>query len=480
MGLRALSILDGDVVVFFSGAQIGAIEAYLHALVFSVFGASRSTISIAPLLVGSLTAVLFFLAVRELFGRPIGVLSLAFFALPSPAYLAWTYMPNSYPETLLFCAATFWLAARIANRGAMPWSGLAFGLSVGLGWWNSALTASFSLAAIAWLLIVRVDARRLRFWVLPALGAFLGALPWIAYNLLYRFPSIRQVLQPAGGATSLAMTTRRFFAENLPELAAGANPLGDGRPLNTLQAALQFPTAAVYVAAVWFLVFGASVMTEPGRRFRSSLKVLRLAGGGVAALFIFSASGRFPGPTVRYVLPIFLVLSAALGLLVHSIGVRSRMAGLAAAAVVILFNLSGYYWPWTAQRQSWSRDARVDEQLLTLLEKNRISWICGDYWTVYPFNFLSRGRLKAAPFDYQFDFYGVGRALPASGAPALIRRDGAELVEWSHRAGLSGRTFTVGNRYRIVFPAIEPASARSPERLYALLVVAARGPELRP
>ena len=54
MGLRALAIRGGDLVVFFSGVQIGALEAYFHAALFALFGASRSTLAIVPLVCGSL------------------------------------------------------------------------------------------------------------------------------------------------------------------------------------------------------------------------------------------------------------------------------------------------------------------------------------------------------------------------------------------------------------------------------------------
>ena len=82
MGLRALAIRGGDLVVFFSAGRIGALEAYLHAAVFALLGASRASISIVPLLAGCATLVAFYLFVRELFGEWIAVLSLPFLALP--------------------------------------------------------------------------------------------------------------------------------------------------------------------------------------------------------------------------------------------------------------------------------------------------------------------------------------------------------------------------------------------------------------
>jgi hypothetical protein len=471
MGLRGLSILDGDLVVFYSGAQIGALEAYAHAATFALLGASRDTISLAPTVVGSLTLVVFFLFVRELLGPMVAVVALLFFAFPSPSYLAWTYMPNSYPETLFFCASTLWLAARVARRGIERWPSFALGLCAGLGWWNSPLTLSCTVPAFLWLVTVRREARRPGFWSLPLAGLLTGALPWILYNLRYRFPSIWQTFRPATGSTTVAVAGRRFFAENLPDLAVGVDPFGGGEPMNLLQHVLRAPAGIVYIASVVVVAHG--IFAKKGKDVRRPLTLLALVALGVTGLFVFSASGRFPGSTVRYVLPVFLVLVAALAVTVSIVSRWTLPGGIALAGVVLLFNISGYYWPWTTERRDWSENRRRDEQLLRFLGANGVSWICGEYWAVYPFNFLSRGRLRAAPFETQFDFYGVGKELPRSGRPALVGRDRSELERWASRAGLVGPISSAGPGYAVLLPETPPSLSSSPERLYARLIVSA-------
>jgi len=471
MGLRALSILDGDLVVFYSGAQIGALEAYLHAAAFAVLGASRETISLAPVVVGGLTLAVFFLFVRDLLGPRVAAVALLFLAFPAPTYLAWTYMPNSYPETLFFCVATLWLAARIARRGVERWSPFAIGLSAGLGWWNSPLTLAASLPAVFWLVLVRRAARRIPFGAFLIAGSLCGASPWIVYNVRYGFPSLWQA-RPVASAASIGQAAARFFAKNLPELTVGMDPLGPGGPLTPLQKLLRTPAAAVYLAGAAFL-FGAFLLAEKDRRRRESLLLPCLVSLAMAGLFILSAGGQFPGTSVRYVLPLFFVQCVALGLMIHTLGRRSRVAAIALAAVVLVFNLSGYYWPWTAQRRLWRENERSDDRALKFLQAQDISWICGEYWTVYPFNFLSRRRLKAAPFETQFDFYGVGRALPRAGRPALVGRERSELERWASRSGLAGPIFSVGPGYAMLLPQAPPPVSSSPERLYARLVVSA-------
>lgn len=469
MGLRALSILRGDLVVFYSGAQIGALEAYLHAAVFLLFGASRATIALVPFLVGCLTLVFFFLLARELFGLRVAALSLLFFALPSSSYLAWTYMPNSYPETVLLCVATLWLAARIGRRGPERWTGLALGLSAGLGWWNTPLTLASTLPAVLWLPVVRRDARTLSFWKMPVAGSLAGAVPWIAYNLRYRFPSIAQVVRAPEEGNSVVLALRKLFLENIPQIAVGMDPFGAGGPLNVFQRWLEIPAVLAIFASLLLLAFRTA---RAGKPVRQSALLLGLVVGATASLFVFSASGTFPGPTVRYVLPLVIVFAAALGVAANAAGRRFRPAALLVTIPVLLFNVSGYYWPWTPQRRLWEANSERDSRVLRLLETNGISWICGEYWTVYPFNFLSRGRLKAVPYEPQFDFYRFGSSLP-DGRMAIVATN-RNVTSLAARAGVPVSVASVGPGYTVLVPIGNPLPGDSPERLYARLISAAQ------
>ncbi|MFN2387184.1 MAG: hypothetical protein ABR576_13030, partial [Thermoanaerobaculia bacterium] len=58
-GLTAFKILDGDLVVFFSGVRLGAFESYVHAVSFLLLGRSRAALAIAPLAFGILTLIAF-------------------------------------------------------------------------------------------------------------------------------------------------------------------------------------------------------------------------------------------------------------------------------------------------------------------------------------------------------------------------------------------------------------------------------------
>ena len=99
-GIRAFRILEGHTPVFYSGVRIGALESYGHAALFALFGASRTTISITPLVSTCLMLLAFFFLARRLVGRRAACFALLVFAFPPASFLLWTYMPNGYPETV--------------------------------------------------------------------------------------------------------------------------------------------------------------------------------------------------------------------------------------------------------------------------------------------------------------------------------------------------------------------------------------------
>ena len=101
-GLRAFWILKGHTPVFYADARLGAFESYLHAAAFTLAGASRASMSLAPLVCGALGLVAFWFLIRSLLGEKLGALALLFLAFPSPAYIFWTYLPIGYVETMLF------------------------------------------------------------------------------------------------------------------------------------------------------------------------------------------------------------------------------------------------------------------------------------------------------------------------------------------------------------------------------------------
>jgi hypothetical protein len=475
-GLTALEILHGHFRVFlFHGVRLGALESYLHAPAFLLFGATRGALYLAPFLAGSATLAAYAFLARELLGEREGLVALLLFALPPPMVLLWNALPFGYAETLLCTAVALGAAVRIANRGESRRALLLFGLAVGVGWWCSALSLMGTLPAALWIALRRPSVLRSpRALGLAAAGLALGALPWIAINLRYPLISFQGgpewqsnfAFRGAGGWEQYLANAGRL-AHRVPSLLLRA----DG-PRPAFFGPLVVAVGVVYVAA-----FGVALWWAWRRVPALLLPLLVAACTGL--FFVVSAAGGVEGETVRYVLPLALaapLLLAALWGRLSRFGRAGDIAGIAGIAgdallvLVLVVNASGYCLPGSPRRAGEQWQARSEDHLLYLLEQRRIAWVFGGYWDVYSLNFLSGERIKAIPDWSWADYHGYEKSLGGSPAPlALISRHRGQVAAWAKQAGLRGELVDVNDTFEAFFPLPDPPTAESPAALISRL-----------
>jgi hypothetical protein len=511
MGLAALRLLHGHPPVFFGGLRVGALGAYPAGLLFSLFGASRTTLAAGPMIAQILQLAVWYLFLRELLGASLALWGLPFAALPPAAVTFWTYMPNGYPEVLLACTTILWLAARLARgRGGWP-ACFALGVSLGIGWWASPQTLACTGPALAWLAWRRPRLlARLRFWSLAALGAALGALPWIAFNLRYRLAAIEDnfALRPVAGLRAALENARYLVFENLPELLASTDGQRGATPLNPVQRLLHLPALLISVGLSLFAILvipwlwrrgvaataqraAAPVAAVPDSAApdaaapataapdagdaaaveRAALPLCVLVIAATAGLYLISLAGSLRDLPVRYVMPIYLVVPALFALSLHRLAGRSRALAGALAAVVVAFNLASTFWPWTAQRRQWAADAVADQQLLRFLAQRQVTAVLGPYWRVYALNFLSGEKILGIPVESAIDYRHERERLPATPVRwALMSFHADDLARWARTAGVNGEPCRLEDTFGLLLPLYDVP----PERLRQRLVVAWR------
>jgi len=445
-GLVALRILDGRPQAFYTPRRLGALECYVHAAAFQVLGVGRPALAVAPFLSGSCALILWAWLALALLGPVAGPLAVLLLALPPPAYAFWTYMPNTYPETMLLCVAILAAAVRLHRR--VDAVGLAlFGVAAGLGFWNSIQTLAATLPALLWLgASRRRELLRGRTAGLAAAAFALGALPWIAWNVLVPFGSFQGnfSVRPVTGATQVADNVRYLGTYGLPELTASLDPENGPNPPSEFRKALRPPVLALWGAAAVFALVRAAAFLRArfagARRPAPPDAVLLLAGGAVLLFATVSAAGMARGLTVRYVLPLYLTLAAALALLLAAVARRSRAAAAALVALVLAFNVAGYYLPGSAERRLWQKRRDADAEVIAFLSESGIEAVTGDYWVAYPMNFLSSRRIAGIPFQQNADFYGIEESLGAHplrwAVLAHTRAQLESLIAWTGTSGL--------------------------------------------
>ena len=468
VGLCAFQVLRGETPVFYSGFRLGSLPGHITALLFMLFGASRTTLALAPVLVWCVFLPLGHLMNRELLGPRLASTALPFFAIPSAGVAFWTYMPIGYAETLLLCAATVWLAARLVRLGEERRSFFALGVVAGLGWWNNLLTVGCTGPAVAWLLWRRP--RRLptpAFVLLAGSGFVLGAFPWIAFNLRFSWLSLTadRRVQPVGGIASILDNAAFFVTYRLRELIAPLSPENGVDPA-ALHRLLWGPALLLTgAAALSFLLrpFFAKVRNgEP--ELDRSYELFLLMPAAFLILNAVSWAGAQRDSTMRYGIPLYLLVPGILAMGLHLARPRRRPLAVALTAVILAFNLAGTSLPWTERRQQWARLATEDAELVELLRRNEIAAVIGAYWTVYPINFLSREEIAAVPLKPSIDrYFRVSARLSAAVSRwALVAYQLPVVEEWSASAGLDGSRYQVG-RYVVYIPRPELYAAESAE-----------------
>ncbi|HVT16646.1 MAG TPA: glycosyltransferase family 39 protein [Thermoanaerobaculia bacterium] len=464
--LCAFRIMRGEHPVFYVAERLGALQGYVTALLFWLFGASRNAMAAEPVLSGALMLGAWYLFLREALGRRLALIALPFAAFPSPAFLHWTAMPNSYPSTLFLDAASLWLAARLARGDRSRWTVTGFGLFAGLAWWASPLSLGCTLPALLWVAWRRRDLRQWRAAGRFAAGCVLGALPWLVYNVRHPLASLRQtpLLGPVSRWEGLLDNARFLATVTLRELIASVSYESHPRAVTH---ALQKPVLVIVGLAAL-----ASLVIFPLRRFlrrrqgaeprtadpaASAVPLLSLTVIVVVLLNIVSAAGSDRGLPVRYLLPLYLVIPAVIAIALGVLASRSRAAAAACAATIVVFNLAGACLPGTAARHDLEADARQDDQLLDFLRSQRVGALAGSYWKVYPIGFLSRERILAIPMEEGHDHYRMADRLPASPLRwALVAQKAEDLRAWASHAGLSGAVQRVTPAAAVFLPHPNP------------------------
>lgn len=480
-GMRAFQVLRGETPVFFSGVRIGSIEPHVAAAVFLVLGASRATLALVPVLLGFALLVALYGLYRELFPPGVALAALPFLALPSPAFISWTYMPNGYAATLFLCGAILWLAALLQRRGPSRARVVLFGLAAGLGWWQSFQTLGVLGASLVWLLWSRPELwRRPRLWALGLTGFALGAFPWIAYNIAWPLKTFRgnYAVRPAQGIEAIVANAHYFLTYSLPEIVTPVNEawtqlLAD--PALDLHNRLRLPVQLLFAAAALLFLAAPALRGLAGgavsRRVGFSPWLLFvLVTAAYAGLNIFTEVGQTRVISVRYVLPLYLVVPGMLAILLSLVAARSRVLAALLAATVVLFNVTAYHWPGRASREAWREGAESDDRLVEWLQRRGVTAVFGGYWTSYPINFLSRERILALPCGPDHYDYRGHRPPYRLYRWALVSVWPEELERWAARARVSGSVELAAPQRAVLVLAQNPADPAAQEQLLEQLV----------
>lgn len=400
VALMARHILQGATPTFFYGqAYMGSLDAWLIAGAFRLFGQEVFAIRLVHALLYLLYLLTAWILARRFFKTPL-VADFAVLAAAIPPVLVTTYTTatlGGYGESLVLGNLILLLGYQVlfAGWGQRWWAWLLLGVLGGFAFWVLGIAGVY-LLPLGLLGLSKFKAKRLPYYALAAFGFLLGSLPWWLYNFTHAWAALKAISGPELVETTLGFRFAGLLLFGLPAL------LGIRPPWS----AAYFPWPLMLVALVFYLAValflwraarGGRLDVAPGARKLLALFVLSF-------LVIFLATNFGIDATGRYLLPLYLPLALATGVLLAAAWSHRRASGVALLLVVLLLNAA------TTALAASSPDRittqfdpitsftnEYDDDLIAFLEEHGETRGYSNYWVTYRLAFLSGETLIFSP-----------------------------------------------------------------------------------
>lgn len=452
-GLMALRIRHGELSTFYWGqAYGGPAETVVAGLLFLVLSPSVFLVKLVPVLFNAGAIVLVWRVGCRLVGERAARIGALLLWVWPVSFLWWSTKMGGYQASLFLSLLALLLVLRLV-QGEEPWRGFdvaLLGLVSGLAFWSNVQAVYILAPAFLWYGSSFV--RQWRRLPLLVVGFALGASPWIRYNVLYDWASLRQ---PPAPATSYESRFEGFFHFTLPQALGLRHPFSldwvSGRVGQVLYASV--------------LILFAVGVAQVVRR--------RVPGLGVPVLtalvypFVYAASTfSFSVGHPRYLLFLTPAIGLLLGRLVMSLPWTSvpAVALVAAAAVSSVVGLGPMNeGPVTLAGILDVRQPASFDDLNELLRAGGVRYAFADYWISYRVMFETEERTAVTPF-YSVRNPEIDAEVRASSNPAYIfpaaSRKRAEFEERARALGVGYATHTRGE-----FAVLVPERRLLPEEL---------------
>ncbi len=188
VGLMAVNIVQGDRPLFFYGQYyMGALEAYVAAIMVAIFGFSELAVSLSPILFAVLWIFASYLLFKEIKDHHTGLIAALCTACSGYYVFYYSISPyGGYPVIFALGTLVLWLTTRLFQKGTTRWATLsillAIGVLSGLGLWTHPLILPYLLTSLVLLfiyLIRNISSALVAGYILSCSIAALGLLPYL-------------------------------------------------------------------------------------------------------------------------------------------------------------------------------------------------------------------------------------------------------------------------------------------------------------
>lgn len=418
VGLMAQSILHGHFPAFYPGEVYGGAESYVTAGLFLVLGQNALAVSLTPVVLSAVAAILTWRVCRRLVPSPVLAAFAGALVWVAPLSFVWnSTVERGFRGVVMACGLGLLLVVLRICDGHGSWLDyVLLGLLLGIGWWASPEIFYFVVpAAILFVTaIVSSGAKRtVRFWA-PRLtvaiaAAVLGASPWLWANIHSGFKSLH-TSQFAGSQLSVShgygSRLGTFFVHVIPMQLNSVQPVSglDAPTDPTLHLVLLYGLLTIVVVAL------ALAVLRGGRS-------LAVVAGLVAFPFIYAAqpgsSFWYDGRYGVFLVPLLAMtvvmacdelsllmagrLSARQGSVANAVGQTFAILAailFGALSVIVLHEDVNWFDPATHQLSAEGGNPEAPTlRSIAVLERAGVHFAYADYWVAYNLDFLSGGRL---------------------------------------------------------------------------------------
>ncbi|CAN5413577.1 hypothetical protein BH10ACT2_BH10ACT2_16450 [soil metagenome] len=398
-GLQSISVLrDGHLPVVINGqTYTAAIDAILFSPFLTLAGGSSTILKWLFVCMWAAAAAATFGAMSRLRDRRSAALAAAIVWLTPGALLVLSttaYMGYAIGMTVVAC--TVWATAVVADQEvATVRQSAILGALAGLAFYIHPMFATVVVPVVAVAAFVhRRDWRR--WWLPAAIAALVVNLPFLAWNAINDWPSLKSQAVPPGSYTD---RFRGFISELLPR-AFGLRKFDGGWVLARPVALL------IYAAIVAGVVYGCVVLVRAHQRPSRWIVPAGLAAClplmALAPHLIFINDGRYaiiPFPFFAF------ALSAAATSLIPTWSRQRTMAAFAGAlalwvAITTLPFLNRQHAALADDPNAWQ------ERVIDRLDELGIDRLAGYYWFVMPIEYRSDREIRVAiagnPYKIRF------------------------------------------------------------------------------